>query len=283
MVVFGLVPTFLGGPIFAAAMLLLGVAGYREYTHLTKRALRVSRLRGALSGMYVVGALAVSALLGLDGAAITAIVAVAVSLPLVAQLGAVNEPSGMATWSSLSSGSLYLGIPVFTAISLRSLPGGEIAMWLTNLENSLALAWPARPLGLAWILTVVLAIWIGDSAAYLGGRAFGRRRMAPELSPNKTWEGAAIGFGGSTLTSIATFTVVGLGPWWVGALVGAALGFAGQLGDLCESFLKRQAGAKDSGNLLPGHGGILDRIDALFFALPLAYFLALVYESSGLR
>jgi phosphatidate cytidylyltransferase len=131
---------------------------------------------------------------------------------------------------------------------------------------------------LAWALTVILCTWIGDSAAYLVGRSLGSQQLAPALSPHKTVEGAAGGLLAALATGSLIFAWSGLGSWWIGAVAGAGIGIAGQLGDLGESFLKRQAGVKDSGAVIPGHGGILDRIDALLFAFPVGYLLAASFD-----
>jgi phosphatidate cytidylyltransferase len=123
-------------------------------------------------------------------------------------------------------------------------------------------------------------VWVADSAAYLAGRAFGKRKLAPGISPNKTWEGLA---GGAAATLIYAI-ICGMftpdlgarmqGAIWVLFVAGALLLFAlGVLGDLFESALKRQAGAKDSGRLLPGHGGVLDRVDSAAAVLPVAALL----------
>ena len=138
-----------------------------------------------------------------------------------------------------------------------------------------------------WLALAALAIvWIADIAAYFTGRAIGRRRLAPLISPGKTWEGV-----GGALVAVALYalalaplaraagfrgdlTLVTVAGWLVLVLVLAALSV---LGDLFESLLKRQADVKDSGTLLPGHGGVLDRIDALLAALPLAALAALAF------
>ena len=132
------------------------------------------------------------------------------------------------------------------------------------------------------LLMVLGLIWISDTAAYLAGRAFGRRKLAPSISPGKTWEGVAGGAIGCLIYAIiwATFDadlrarvqgIVWL-PFLAGTLLLCALGV---VGDLFESSLKRQAGAKDSGKLLPGHGGVLDRIDSATATLPVALLLML--------
>ena len=120
-------------------------------------------------------------------------------------------------------------------------------------------------------------VWVCDSCAYYGGRAFGSVKLAPSVSPNKTWEGTISGFLGATAFGAVAGTwllLPQLGPWR-GALAGALASSAGQLGDLVESLWKRGAGVKDSGVFLPGHGGFYDRIDSLLFAGPvLAAFVA---------
>ena len=122
-----------------------------------------------------------------------------------------------------------------------------------------------------------LRFWICDACAYYGGRRWGRRKLAPTVSPNKTWEGTIAGFVGATAFGAAAgaWTLLPqLGPWR-GALAGALVSSAGQLGDLVESLWKRGAGVKDSGVFLPGHGGVYDRVDSLLFAGPvLAAFVA---------
>lgn len=138
-----------------------------------------------------------------------------------------------------------------------------------------------------WLVLAAMAIvWIADTAAYFSGRAFGRRKLAPQVSPGKTWEGvygglAAVAIYALVLTPLAAragFAVerspMSVVLWIAGALALAALSV---VGDLCESLLKRQAGVKDSGHLLPGHGGVLDRIDALLAAMPPAALLALLF------
>jgi phosphatidate cytidylyltransferase len=142
----------------------------------------------------------------------------------------------------------------------------------------LLVAWPlsyivrihALENGRVWLLFTLALIWAGDTLAYFAGRAIGRHAMAPRISPKKTWEGAAGNVAGSLI-------VAGVFSRWlevgVPHLIAIALlaNVAGQLGDLLESAYKRGAGVKDSGTLLPGHGGMLDRVDALIFAAPVVW------------
>ena len=131
------------------------------------------------------------------------------------------------------------------------------------------------------LVAILLTVWISDSAGYLVGRRFGKRKLAPTISPGKTWEGVAAALAAVALYALAWASLSGSAilpawpsrvqmppAWIVPVLLGLAV--AGMIGDLFESLIKRQAGVKDSGTLLPGHGGILDRIDAPLAALPLA-------------
>jgi phosphatidate cytidylyltransferase len=135
----------------------------------------------------------------------------------------------------------------------------------------------ALSLAPAQLLLALGLVWIADTAAYLAGRAFGRRKLAPSISPGKTWEGAA-GAAGATLIYAIICALPGAplgayvqGAGWVAYLAVATLLCAVSIaGDLFESAVKRQAGAKDSGALLPGHGGVLDRIDSITSTLPIA-------------
>ena len=124
-----------------------------------------------------------------------------------------------------------------------------------------------QPQGALWLIWLLLLVGVADVGAYFTGRAWGRRKLAPRLSPGKTWEGAAGGALLSALVGGGVLAAWGRLSWF---LVGVTLLLiaVGVFGDLLESLLKREAGAKDSGTLLPGHGGVLDRIDSALAALP---------------
>ncbi|HVW49154.1 MAG TPA: phosphatidate cytidylyltransferase [Trinickia sp.] len=142
----------------------------------------------------------------------------------------------------------------------------------------------ARALGVAFVLSVLVVVWLADIGAYFAGKAFGKHKLAPAISPGKTWEGALGGWLAVMIVAVAVMASHAFAPTLVSQLalrVGAArtllaltvLVAFSIVGDLFESMLKRQAGVKDSSALLPGHGGVLDRIDALLPVLPLAMLL----------
>lgn len=131
--------------------------------------------------------------------------------------------------------------------------------------------------GRYWVLFSLLITFIGDTFAFYAGRTWGRHLLYPSVSPKKTWEGLAGGVIGSGLTALVTAAFLLPVAWYQAMILGMILAFWGTAGDFFESLLKREAGIKDSGKLLGGHGGIMDRIDALVFNLPVIYFFAAVW------
>ncbi len=142
-------------------------------------------------------------------------------------------------------------------------------LWLLPLRQWNPVTW----LDGAWLLlAVITGIWICDTVAYFVGLSRGRRPLAPIISPKKTWEGAIAGGAASILwCSIAVPLLLSWGTIWLGALIGCIIATIGQMGDLAESLLKRDAGVKDSSAIIPGHGGILDRFDSLIATAPAVY------------
>lgn len=164
-------------------------------------------------------------------------------------------------------GVIYVGWLFSYLIFLRSI-GGTQTVWPFPSQWTL-FTLDARG---AWLVLYVIAVtWSTDAGAYFAGVRWGRRPLAPRLSPNKTIEGAVGGLVAATLMSLLWGAWVGL-PWYHCLFLGPTLGVLGQVGDLCESALKRDLGIKDFGTLLPGHGGILDRFDSLLFTAPVAYY-----------
>jgi len=161
-------------------------------------------------------------------------------------------------------GILYIGFPIALAIVMGREQGGEDFSPFT-------------------VFGILLMVWASDVAAYFGGRAFGKRKLFPRISPKKTWEGAISGLLGAITAgaliylvyhNLNIFNSLDLKDWLVLGTITAVFGITG---DLVESMLKRSVNIKDSGNLLPGHGGFLDRFDAFIFAIPFAYLYLVLF------
>jgi phosphatidate cytidylyltransferase len=181
-----------------------------------------------------------------------------------------NLTSGYPAAAAAVFAFAYIAIPMALLVGIRQQPAGAI-----------------------WTIYTLLAVWAGDIFAYFVGKSLGRHRMSPHISPKKTWEGAAASIVASVIVgtlwihyaSAISSALLRAGlierpdgmwgleqpPLWPIILLSAAVNIAAQLGDLVESLIKRGAGVKDSGTILPGHGGMLDRIDAMLFAVPVVW------------
>ncbi len=155
----------------------------------------------------------------------------------------------------------------------------RVENWLLPLAGALYLSWAtshallvrALPNGMYRLVATLTIVWSGDTAAYLIGSSWGKHRMLPRISPNKTWEGYAAQVVSGTLAGTIAFGFGNLG-WVHGAILGLLVSLLTPIGDLGISIVKRQAGVKDSGHLIPGHGGLLDRIDTILVAVVLGYY-----------
>ena len=246
--------TWLGGLPFAAVVGLAAAISAAELVTMFDRRL-------GLTGV-----------LGIGGAAL---------LPLAAWArgpgGPGASPEGVAL--ALAGGTLALLVAaLFRAGALEEAPRAAavatLAWAYAGLLPASVVALRVR-FGWAWVLLLFVVSWANDTLAYFAGRAFGRHKLLERISPKKTWEGfwgGAAGSVGGALVVKALFLPHLSIP--AAVLVGAGAAFLGPLGDLCESMLKRAYGAKDSGWIIPGHGGVLDRIDSLVFPAPLVYYYA---------
>ena len=235
-----------GGWVFAIGVLVLGVVClhelFRMYDHV--RPIR-------LAGFLALGGFAVAALEGGERQVLLALVAF---VPLMFLLGLALPrgagPSLTAGMSITMFGVVWVGMAIAHAVLLRETPHGD-----------------------GIIVDILVGTFIGDSGAYLGGRAFGTRKLSPRISPNKTVEGLVIGFA----TAVIATWAAGLYQDWLthgqALLLGVAVGIAAPIGDLFESAVKRDAHAKDAGTLFGAHGGALDRLDAAFFTLVTGYYV----------
>jgi phosphatidate cytidylyltransferase len=245
-IAFAILIIYEGDWIFAAGIGLLGVIAVHELSQMLARARPVR-----LAAMLGVLALVVAGTAGRERQVLLTLVA---SVPVTFWL-AVSMPRRERITASISVTLLaivWIGLGVAHAAMLRGLPHGG-----------------------ALVVLVLLGTFLGDTAAYLGGRAFGQRKLAPRISPNKTVEGLAIGAVFATLVVwYASRTYSG---GWIsgtdGLLLGLAVAIAAPTGDLFESLIKRDMGTKDTGSLFGPHGGVLDRVDAALFALVAGYYV----------
>jgi phosphatidate cytidylyltransferase len=156
-------------------------------------------------------------------------------------------------WMAAVAGAVYLGFSLGFYVALLTWRPGD------------------HGFGIEVVAVPVLAVVVCDTGAYLAGSTFGRHRFFPQLSPRKSVEGAVAGLVGAiVVAAVAGHGLLGINPW-LGAAEGLLVGVVAQAGDLASSALKRQAGAKDSSNLIPGHGGLLDRLDSLILVAPAVY------------
>jgi phosphatidate cytidylyltransferase len=218
----------------------------------------------------------------------------AVAVAILALFGATFQwPDQVATILGILSLALLL-ICTFSSPIARVLPDASNAVFCLFYAGFTLISLPAlhaQPNGPSLVVFLLCVVWAGDIAALYIGRPFGRRKLAPTLSPNKTWEGSIASVAGSVLAAggllgiseyLAGWNSVALSyadeVWWYWLLLAVIVNIAAQVGDLAESALKRSAGVKDSGTLLPGHGGILDRIDALLLAAPALWYAQIIHQ-----
>ena len=237
-------------PVFVAAVLLVaGCAAWECAGILARRGWRPFPALAVAGSLAVIwGFTAYPPRIG----AIAALTALALAAPALAMLRR-EEPGAMleAAVGSMFP-ALFVGLPFAFAVAIRAIPGTD---------------------GPDLLLLGLLAVVLSDTTAYYVGSAIGSHPMAPTISPKKSWEGAAGGIGGGLLAGlVAHFWFFQRLPLTHAVVLGAVLAIAGMVGDLAESMLKRAGGVKDSSGLLPGHGGMLDRVDSLLVAAPILYY-----------
>lgn len=261
---------FAGGPVLDIIVAILGLLGLEELF----RALGLIKAR-PLRVMAWLAAITILVLVAIQtggGAIVAAIVAFILCSFCVAVLRRDPIP-GLIDWGLTVALTLYLVLPLATFIGLRQLEGVSTRAWTNRVVSFFGFGTTGR--GLAWFAMTLAAVWISDTAAYLVGRQWGKTKLIPLVSPGKTRVGAMSAVAGGALGAFVFAYIFGTPiSWYLAVSIGVILSVAGQLGDLAESLIKRSLDVKDMGNLIPGHGGILDRIDALLFAMPVAYGVA---------
>lgn len=241
-----------GGAIFAAGLFVLGCICMHELYGMYERAGRAGPVR--LAGFVALAGLLVGASYGSSTHPEQVLLAAVAALPLLFGLTLAQRHPSVGGMALTLLGIYWIGFGLAHAVLLRGLPHGE-----------------------GIVIDVLVGTFLGDTGAYLGGRLFGRRPLAPRISPNKTVEGLVIGMVCSVL---AVWFAGRYQDWLPGAhalVLGLAVAVFAPIGDLFESFVKRQAGTKDTGRLLGAHGGVLDRLDAVLFTAVVGYYVWLAY------
>jgi phosphatidate cytidylyltransferase len=252
-----LVALWIGEPLVSAIVAIVVVLGAVELFRLLTTAGHASfpSLGAALAVVVALG----DSVKAVPGGSGLLLLGAGVVLVGIAALTRPDPREGLASLASTTFGAVYLGLLGYVE---------RLASAGPPIDPAAALGWIGAQR--AWVLVLVLGVWAFDTAAYLIGRRFGRRRFISHISPAKTVEGVI----GGTVAAVIVITilVVLVGrPAILGAGLGLVIAIAAQAGDLVESMIKRAAGTKESGHLIPGHGGMLDRIDSFLFAAPVAY------------
>ena len=251
----------LGGLTYDILITLLALIGWREFILLSKaKHVRVPVLWGYLS----IIAIMISLWFGTYTVSMACFVFAIISNYLMCTFG--ENTYSMSSVSYSLFGLLYIVMGLGSLLLIRH-------DWL---YSSLTMLIVGESWGVVMLWLLLFSTWASDTFAYFAGRAFGKRKIVPSISPNKTLEGFIGGFIGCVVTGIV-YAVISHIPVYIGAYVGIICGVLAPLGDLFESKLKRLCNVKDSGTLLPGHGGVLDRFDSLMFTAPVTLLLILCF------
>lgn len=270
-VLVGIVPAILGSPVFSFVVGLIAIGAlyelYRAYQ-------RVGARPSTWTGTVAIIALVVIAGTDAPFRALTGAMCAYTLLALAQHLPKKDINGALIDWSFSLSGVMYIGFTLMHFILIRRIHGSVDMDWVRQAD---ALIGDGRAaLGLAWLLFVLVTTWMTDVFAYLIGRTWGRVKLIPHISPGKTREGAIGGLIGGTITGVVAGWAFGVPvALFVMAILGALVALGAMIGDLCESLIKRQIGIKDMGSIIPGHGGVLDRIDALLVTVPFVFYAAL--------
>ncbi len=245
----GIALILIGGDIFDLALAFIFTLAAYEFVQLMKTGNFAPNLFFAGALVWVLLLDAILPGLNLSQPALAFLLIAALTWQMRQRSG-----SPTANWALTVAGGIYLGVAGAHFILIRQLDNGQ---W--------------------WLLLALAGTWLADSGAYFIGRQFGVHKLAPALSPKKSWEGLAGGvvFGVIFDTLLAVVLSLALNislPWWSGAVLGLIGAFIGMLGDLSISMIKREVGAKDTGHVIPGHGGVLDRLDSLLFTVMASYY-----------
>jgi phosphatidate cytidylyltransferase len=240
----------LGGFWFAILVGLVFAGAFREWE------IMVSIKKTSKQGMILIALVALSAVVFPIYGTLGTLAVILLAIALVLFLPSKSQKTNTRIWRS--SGLLFFGIVIVAILSMR------------GLEN----------LGIVAGVFLATCVWMTDTGAFFTGRLLGGAKLSPDISPSKTWSGAIGGLIVGTLSGLIVWIVATDSPIWIGVLLGASLSLSGQIGDLIESAIKRRFKVKDSSDLIPGHGGIMDRLDSLSLAVLILFTIGAVHSGN---
>ena len=253
-----LAATYFGGYYFLALVAIISLAAFYEFTLIAKNKNARANL---ILGSFIIFILLLNQLIKF---AEIEVIIVLGSLFLLAVELFRNNGSAIMNLGSTFLGIFYIGLFSTSLIALRE-------FYFASNETDIY--------GAFLIISILAAIWIGDSAAYYGGTTLGKHKLFPRVSPKKSWEGAIFGFIFSVGTLILAKVIVLTYLSWMDVIfIGVIIGIFGQVGDLVESLIKRDSEVKDSSSFIPGHGGFFDRFDSLFFSAPAIWVYLILFS-----
>jgi len=234
-----------GGIWFALLVGAVFAGAYREWE------IMVSQKKSSRLGFLLIGLVALSAIAFPISGAVGSLIIIAVAAIIV-----MFSTKPTKTWRVV--GLFFIGLVIIAVLSMRGI----------------------NNLGIVAGVFLATCVWMTDTGAFFSGRLFGGAKLSPDISPSKTWSGAIGGLVIGSLSGMIVWIFGTSSPWWIGLILAALLSLSGQIGDLMESAVKRRFRVKDSSDLIPGHGGIMDRLDSLSLAVLVLFVVGAIHSSS---
>ncbi|HYI15502.1 MAG TPA: CDP-archaeol synthase [Thermomicrobiales bacterium] len=276
-VLVAIIPALLGSPVFSITIAIIALGAlYELYRAFERVGARPSTWTGS------VAVIALFVIAGTDGPfqTLTGAMVGYTLIALAQHLMKQDITGALLDWAFSLCGVMYIGVTMMHFVLIRRFQGPVNMEWIAEFDN--VIGDEGAALGLAWLLFVLVTTWMTDVFAYLVGRQWGTTKLIPNISPGKTRVGAVAGLVGGMLTGGLTAYLFGIPvPFPIMLVAGGIIAIGAMIGDLSESLIKRNIGIKDMGSFIPGHGGLLDRVDALLVTVPLTFYIAIFLDWLG--
>jgi phosphatidate cytidylyltransferase len=276
-VLVAIIPALLGSPVFSITVAVIALGAlYELYRAFERVGARPSTWTGS------VAVIALFIIAGSDGPfqTLTGAMVGYTLIALAQHLMKTDINGALLDWAFSLCGVMYIGVTMMHFVLIRRFQGPVNMEWIAEFDN--VIGDQGAALGLGWLLFVLVTTWMTDVFAYLAGRQWGTTKLIPHISPGKTRVGAVAGLIGGMLTGAISAYAFGIPvPFPIMLIVGGVVAVGAMIGDLSESLIKRNIGIKDMGSFIPGHGGLLDRVDALLVTVPLTFYIAIFLDWLG--